>query len=85
MTKFDKALAALRNNPDNSKFEDLRTVCLHVFGRWSQKGGSHLVFTTGVADDPRVVIQARGNMAKGYQVKQVLRLIDSTGRLETND
>lgn len=39
-------------------------------------GGSHRVYRTGWADNPRIVIQSRGTQAKAYQVRQVLLVVD---------
>lgn len=76
MTKFQKALFALRNNPENSKFSDLAFVCEQLFGKPTMTGGSHRVYRTGWADNPRIVIQSRGTQAKAYQVRQVLLVVD---------
>ena len=76
MTKFEKTLFALRNNPENSKFADLAFVCERLFGMPTMTGGSHRVYRTGWADNPRIVIQSRGTQAKAYQVRQVLLAIE---------
>lgn len=47
-------------------------------------GGSHRVYRTGLPGDPRIVIQSRGAGAKGYQVKQVLVIIDTIRQGEPN-
>jgi hypothetical protein len=85
MTKVDKALRRLRNNPENSWFIDLKTVCDWFFGPPRHSGGSHMVFRTGLIDDPRLVIQNRGGAAKSYQVRQVLTVLDRLERGNNHD
>ena len=76
MTKIEQSLQNLRNNPENARFTELLAVCVYFFGAPHHDGGSHIVFRTGMLDDPRMVIQSRGKSAKGYQVRQLLSLID---------
>lgn len=52
----------------------LKKVCDHFFGA-ARVHGSHHVYKTPWAGDPRVNIQRDGNTAKPYQVKQVLAAI----------
>ena len=65
----------MRGNPRNVRFDDLRKICDRYFGE-PRKSGSHLVYQTPWLGDPIVNIQARGGMAKAYQVRQVLKAID---------
>lgn len=76
MSRLDKTIAAMRNNPKNVHYDDLLSVCLHLFGPPRQLSGSHAVFGTPWQGDPRVNIQNSGGMAKAYQVRQVLKAID---------
>lgn len=71
---FEEILSRLETHPQAVRFEDLRKLCEHHFGRPRQKG-SHFVFITGLIDQPIVNIQARGSMAKEYQCKQALRAV----------
>ena len=71
----------MRHNPRNVRFEDLRTVCNRYFGRPRQTG-SHLVYQTPWQGDPIVNIQAKGGMAKAYQVRQVLKAIDKLEEID---
>jgi len=66
----------MRRNPKGISFNDLRKVCDHYFGEARQVGGSHRVYKTLWAGDPRVNIQNDKGTAKPYQVKQVLRAIE---------
>ena len=85
MKKIEKSLRNLRNNPENAPFAELLAVCVYFFGKPHRQGGSHIVFRTGLLDDPRIVIQSRGKSAKGYQVRQLLMLIDKMERDSSHD
>lgn len=76
-----KTEAKLRENPSNVDFADLEMVCRHYFGIPRQTGGSHMIFKTPWAGDPRINIQNREGSAKTYQVKQVLAAIDKLNAL----
>jgi hypothetical protein len=72
----------MRNNPVGVRFADLCKVCDHYFGEARQASGSHRVYKTPWAGEPRVNIQNSKGMAKAYQVKQVLKAIE---RLEAEN
>ena len=77
MARTDKTMAAMRNAPQNTSYNDLLAVCIHFFGQPRQSGTSHAVFKTPWPGDPRVNIQrSRGGEAKPYQVRQVLKAIE---------
>jgi hypothetical protein len=76
VAKIEKSLRNLRNNPENVKFAEVLAVCAYFFGAPHHEGGSHIIFRTGLLEDPRIVIQSRGKSAKGYQVRQLLMVID---------
>ena len=71
-----KLVEAMRREPANVHFADLRKVCASFFGQPRQTSGSHAVFKTPWAGDPRVNIQNDKGHAKVYQVRQVLSAID---------
>jgi hypothetical protein len=85
VTKIDKSLRNLRNNSENAEFAELLAVCVYFFGAPHHQRGSHIVFRTGLLEDPRIVIQSRGKSAKGYQVRQLLMLIDKMERDSSHD
>jgi hypothetical protein len=60
----------------------LERVARSFFGEPRQSGGSHTVFKTPWAGDPRVNIQDIKGQAKPYQVKQVLAAIDKLEQLQ---
>ena len=76
MATVDKLVKAMRENPQNVRYDDLHSVCEHYFGPPRRTGGSHAVFKTPWPGDPRVNIQNSNGQAKPYQVRQVLAAID---------
>ena len=74
--KRKKILTLMRNNPNNIKFCALAWLCSDMWGAVRIKG-SHHIWATGKQIRPLVIIQPDGKLAKGYQVRQVLRAVDS--------
>lgn len=67
----------MKESPQNVRFSDLEKVCTHFFGEARNKGTSHHVFKTPWAGDPRINIQkSKSDMAKPYQVKQVVKALN---------
>lgn len=76
MDRVGKILEGMRISPTSVRFSDLCVVCEHYFGEARQAGGSHRIYKTPWAGDPRVNIQnGKGGKAKPYQVKQVFAAI----------
>ena len=75
MNDIIKTLEKMESNPKGVRFNDLRKVCEHYFGKPRQSGTSHCVFKTPWPGDPRVNIQDDKGKAKPYQVRQVLLAI----------
>lgn len=65
-------LQKMKTNPKGIRFNELKKVCEHYFGKPLQSGSSHCVFKTPWPGDPRVNIQNDKGKAKAYQVRQVL-------------
>ena len=65
----------MERNPKGVRFRDLCQVCDHYFGEPRQRSTSHRVYRMPWKGDPRVNIQNDKNMAKPYQVRQVLAAI----------
>jgi hypothetical protein len=77
MDRIRKIVEGMRASPASVRFPDLCAACAHYFGEARQNSGSHRVYKTPWAGDPRVNIQkGEGGKAKPYQVKQVLAAID---------
>ncbi len=81
MGNVGKSVDKMKTNPKGVRFNELRNVCEHYFGRPRQSGTSHCVFKTPWPGDPRVNIQNDKGKAKPYQVRQVLLAIQ---KLELN-
>jgi|LGOV01.1.fsa_nt_gb hypothetical protein len=75
LSKRDKLLTKIRNNPTNVKFETLQTILLHYgFSERKPKGGSsHYTF---ILADLIITIPKHKPVNKIY-VKQFLKLIDN--------
>lgn len=76
MASAEKIVDQMRREPANIRFFDLMKVCEEYFGKPRQSGGSHAIFKTPWAGDPRINIQNGNGKAKAYQVRQVLLAID---------
>ena len=75
----------MRASPGSLAFRDLDRVCRHYFGEPRISGGSHRVYRTPWAGEPRVNIQNHHGAAKAYQVRQVLAAIDLLTTTGTED
>jgi len=76
----------MRESPTNISYDDLYEVCVRYFDIPRQSGGSHAVFRTPWAGNPRVNIQRQKNGgAVKYQVRQVLEAIDRLDRMEPKE
>ncbi|NER94115.1 MAG: toxin HicA [Symploca sp. SIO1B1] len=77
MAQINDIIAAMRQNPYDVRFADLKKVCTCYFGEARQSKTSHLVYKTKWQGDPRVNIQeGKNGKAKLYQVRQVLDALD---------
>jgi hypothetical protein len=76
MASIDEIVAAMRHNPKGIRFQELCQVCDFYFGMSRQTSGSHRIYRTPWAGDPRINIQNDNGKAKAYQVRQVLKAID---------
>ena len=76
MSSIAKILREMTANPKGVRFNDLRKVCEHFFGKPRQQGSSHCIYKMPWPGDPRVNIQNQKGKAKPYQVRQVLLAIE---------
>ena len=76
MGKLERILVEMKRNPRDVRFQDLRMICEHFFGKPRRVSGSHLIYAFPWAGDPRINIQNRKGKAKAYQFRQVLRAIE---------
>ena len=76
MTKREKRLRKLRQNPKNVSFDDLRTV-LEDFGfELVRSSGSHHSFNIVIDGEPRLFVVPYRRTVKPVYVREALRLID---------
>lgn len=66
------------------RFLQLLKICENFFGQY-RTNGSHHIFKTPWQGDPRINLQKlKGNFAKPYQARQVLRALNKLKELEKN-
>ncbi|MFC1830491.1 toxin HicA [Thermodesulfobacteriota bacterium] len=70
-------IAELKESPANVTFSCLCNICDFFFGESRQSGTSHRVYKTPWKGDPRINIQKKGNKAKAYQVRQVMKALEN--------
>jgi len=74
MTKADKRLAAMRDNPRDWRIEDLETIAERHGVTWDQPGTSHVTFRA--PGGGKLTVPARKPIKPVYVV-QFVALIDS--------
>ena len=79
---INAAIEALRANPRGIRYSELVKICDRFFGEPRQSGSSHRVYRTPWPGNPRVNIQNDKDMAKAYQVRQVIQALE---RLRNDD
>lgn len=75
MSKKEKLLLKARNTPDCLRFNQFETLMEQCGWIFDHQSGSHKIWYSlrGI----RMPIQAKENLAKGYQVRQFLAIYDS--------
>lgn len=75
MSRFEKLLARIRNNPKTVSFDELDTILTRYGFTCRQPGGgsSHYVYTRG---DYRITVPYKRPHVKQFYVKQVLAILD---------
>lgn len=72
---MDELLERARNNPQSLTFRELQQLAEKAGFRLKRVRGSHHVYTRkGIAEI--INLQPKGRMAKPYQVRQVVGLIE---------
>lgn len=78
MSKREKLLAAVRNNPRDVRFEDLVRLIEALGFVFDRQAGSHRIYVHSNTAIPLINVQdTKNGKAKPYQVEQVLALIDA--------
>jgi helix-turn-helix protein len=73
MTKRDKRLANMRQNPQGWAIDDLKSMADHFGVEWIHDGGSHVVFRAPNLDHLTV---PAGRPVKAFYIKRFVALID---------
>lgn len=73
MTKADKDIICLRQNPNHVRYEELVTILTQLGFQRKQDSTSHVRFTHG---NHILVIPKRKPFLKPVYVKQVLKILD---------
>jgi len=78
LEKIEEDINYLSSKVKNTMFDDLFSICARHFPEYRHADGSHIIFKTKWAGDPRINIQRDKNkkMAKPYQVKQVIKALE---------
>lgn len=82
MSRRDKILEKMKDQPQSVRYDELYKVCEKYFGTARQNGTSHAIFKTPWRGDPRINIQSDKGKAKIYQVKQILLAIEKLDNWE---
>lgn len=73
LSKKDKLLKFIKNNPTNVKFEDLKKVLENIGYEAKNRGGSHYVFTKKDSDSLCIPYK---KPVKVIYVKQVIKILE---------
>lgn len=73
MSKKDKALAKIRQNPKHVRFEELESILLRIGFKKRQDGTSHSIFTFG---KHVLIIPKRKPFVKRVYVELFLQMLD---------
>jgi hypothetical protein len=75
MASIDQLIEELSEGRTNVRFAHLVRICQEHFG-CERVRGSHHIFKTPWAGDPRINLQKDGSKAKPYQVDQVIAALE---------
>ena len=76
MTKADKKNQKIRRNPNNVKFQDFVSWLEDNEFTLDRVSGSHHIFVHPDIETPLNAQKMKDGTAKGYQVKQAIKIID---------
>jgi len=76
MSKKEKRIESIKNNPKNVKFQNLKKVLENLGYKAINNGGSHYVFTKENATSLTIPFR---NPVKVVYVKQVISIIEDEG------
>lgn len=76
MSKRDKRLRKIRNNPKNVSFDELQTILLSFGFELDRVTGSHHVFFIETDDERKILTVPFRRPVKPVYVKKAVQLID---------
>lgn len=76
MSKREKLLARITNNQRNVRFQDFCTLMTYFGFRLNRVRGSHHLYQRTDIGDVMNVQPTKDNLAKAYQVRQFLTLVE---------
>ncbi len=78
MSKLEKLVRAIRNNPANVRFDDVCKIAENIGFRLRGQSGSHRTYAR--PDEPVLLnFQDIKGKAKPYQVRQLIEMMDKYG------
>lgn len=84
MPDCGKLLERAKNNPNGMRFAEACQLAECYGFVLTQQRGSHRMFSR--PDYPRLInVQDDNGMAKGYQVRQLLRIVEELSSLNSSD
>lgn len=75
MSKVEKLLAAIRNNPKGVRFNDACKAAQHIGFELRGQAGSHRTYAKA-GEETLLNFQDVKGMAKPYQVRQLILMMD---------
>ena len=83
MSKREKALYRLRNNPSNVRYEELEALLIYLGFTKRQEGTSHAIFL--IKGCLPITIPIRKPFLKTVYVKNVIKAIDDLDLMDEDD
>lgn len=80
MTRRDKLLERLRNNPNNVSFADLESLLVQHGYTLARSAGSHFIYQR--MGCPSITVTRHGDQARPAAVREALRVLDECGLTE---
>lgn len=82
MSKWEKAIARLKQTPDNIRYHDLEVILLRIGFVKRQTGGSHVVFTYASYRITLPIPHGSPFMKEVYIKKYILPMLEDLGLIE---
>jgi predicted RNA binding protein YcfA (HicA-like mRNA interferase family) len=79
MSKKEKLFARIKNNQKNIRFQDFCALMEYFGFELVRVSGSHHLYQRPDIEEVMNVQSTKDNLAKAYQVRQFIKLVDSHG------